>query len=561
MYPIMRNPDNKEDLVCMGMTDADKQDIEHSVSRLLPLDRIAKQAKKALDMLESTDIKAKVEIEITKIGIVPEGPPDERFNHLPEDIVKGDIFASGRMRVPIPVCSKNDANPDELNWKMLEIGFSFYRSRRMDRPKIIFSIFPYEQTSGFLKPSTERVAERQAGFERLRKYIFRGKIPIETFIGLKEKFEPIFERWLRDHVQKMVDTGEFSKIVGAVEAEKTLFKGSDLKIDSVLNGVDDKLRETLKSPSGNICVPSYQSWAGTEAQQGWLKLCQLPSYAEDYFKKEIDFLTQNGERISQAAGDPDHILFFGIGNFEKEAFLLKMMLGARSDKEVTVHGIDIGTEFHLCAFKGMADIRKETGKPVKYRGHIALFESAPDIADYIHDTHRENETKILRICLGNTFGNFSKDENPWEDLAGSMKKGERLLISADIVQRHPSEEIRKAKIEGVLARYQSREWKQWVLNPLYRAVGLNNRWIISPDNVEIAWDEATHGVVFKYRFPEKVVITDDLKFAKDEVIELHRSRKIDPDRLNMEAGRNGFEVKDLISNEAGNFGYFLLEKL
>jgi hypothetical protein len=555
-----RTPDGfdggKPEKISLKMSPEDHSDVDRDAKGFLPLEIIAERGKRALDVIESTDVREMAAIRITKMGLVPNTPPEGRFTEIPEDITPGDLFVSGTMLAPIPVCAA-----DGINWQRMEIGFSFYRNSRMGRPKVIFSLFPSERTSNFLRPINERVAERQRGFEVIMRGVFNRKIPTETFFGLKEKIEPIYERWVREKVQEMIDRGEYSGIVSAVEGEKGLFAGSDLKIDSVLKDVDASLKETLRGPTGGIEVPSYQSWAGTEAQEGWLRLCRLPSYADDYMKKEKAFLDANSDRIIEAAGDPDHILLFGIGNFEKEAELLKKFLNRQNEKDLTVHGIDVGTEFHLCAFKAMADIRKEMAKPVKYRGHIALFACAPAISDYINKTSPEKDPTVLRICLGNTFGNFSKDENPWDNLAGNMKKGDRLLISADTVQRGPSEEERKAKIDWILSRYQSREWREWAMNPLYRAFGKDHRWLLSSDNLTISWDETIHGVVFRYRFPEAVDNRQGMCFSKDEEIELHRSRKIDPDRFVREAGRNGFTIREQILNEAGDFGYYILEKL
>jgi|GEM_PF-2793626 len=534
-------------------------------------DTIKDRVRKILGIIETTPVKSRFRLVIEKIGITPETPPDSHFTEIPADIPKRALFVSGKAYLPIPVCPKKEEtveNP-EFEWQILEISFSFYRKSFRDAPIVLVSFDTNSRTSSFLKPIGLRVAERGEALKILRKDVYE-RVPEETFYEFKDEFESIYIRWIRDEVQRIIDTGELEGIVKAIESRilnTSIGLSSswfDLRIVSTNNDADQELIKTLRRPSGEACVSSFQSWVGHEAQQGWLKLCRLESYARDYVDREMDFLAQYGDEISDAIGEVDHVLILGIGNFIKEERLLgRLLLKQKKDKKsLTVHGVDINPEFQQFAFHGMDNLRKNSPSiELKYKGHISLFSKIPDITDYIRLRHSNGAPRIASVILGNTFGNFSKFEDMWSSFTEGMKTGDILVISGDVVSQSLPEEERNARIKHILARYESPEWREWVLHPLYRAFGQDYKKFISPNNVKIAWDDTIYGVVITYTFPERIDNQRGMSFNAGEVVELFRSKKIDPARFTAEAGRNGFRIKQSAMNPDNSFGCFILEKV
>ncbi|MBU0667786.1 L-histidine N(alpha)-methyltransferase [Patescibacteria group bacterium] len=547
----------------LDLTSEDVTDVRRDAATYLPLDVISKRARMALEaIIFSSKVRSMARIEITEIGVVPDVPPDNRFKEIPEDIPKGALFVCGKMLAPIPMCKTNIKNPEDekkdedgkkdkdLGWKLLHLDFSYYRTGPGNKPKIIISVFPYKRSSDFLKPENERIAERQKGFERLRRGTYGRKIPNETFHGLKEEFEPIFERWIIEHVQRMIDEGDLKDIAGAVENEKSLFSGADLQIDATATTavMDADLKKELQM-AAPVHISSSQCYVGEQAQSGWLRLCNAPSY--DLTGREQEFLSKHARKIAEEAGQVDHAIIFGVGDAKKETLFIKELLEGNQNREMRVHGIDVGSKFHLHALEGMKTIRTETEKNIKYRGYVALFEKAFEITDGIRMRSTGNP-KFLRVSFGNTFGNF---DDAWSVFTKGMRKGDVLVITSDIVPSR-QDPARESRINEIVARYRIHQWKEWVLNPLYRAGFLR---LVSPDNVEVTWNEARSAIEFTYKFTEGVDYGAG-KFGAGDQIRLYLSRKIEIEQFEREATRSGFVIKSNIQNDAGDFGCFVLEK-
>jgi len=557
--PEDQDNQSPDSVVTLEMTAEDRQAIENIADRFSLFEKIAYFSKRAMDLIESTFVKAKAKINITKIGVVPEEPTDERFSEIPADIPKQAIFASGTMLAPLPVCG-NEKGQTDPDWKCLKIGFSFYRRSQMERPKIITSIFPYNRTSDFLKPIPERVAERQRAFERLMSFLYGGKIPTETFNGIKEEVEPIIERWIREAVQEKLDKGEFKVIADAGEKDTGIFKNSDIQVDpdATQAYMDGQLTETLRKPSP-IHIPSYQCYVGTEAQEGWLNLCRTPSYA--LASREMDLLSRNAEQITEEIGPVGHIIMFGLGDAEKESYLIRKLLEKRDQEAppLDIHGIDVGMKFHLNGLLEMKKLRQETGKAISYRGHAALFENAAKIAGSM-TRETESDRRTLRFTLGNTFCNF---DDPWDVFAPAMKQGDVLMLTTDIIQPAGSTDpaIRKQRednIAAIVARYNIPQWKEWVMNSFYRANFWRGR--VFPENVEVKWDDANSAVVLMYKFTESVQNDRGIKFGAGDEVRLYMSKKFDSDRLEREAERKDLRIKKILKNQTEDFGCFILEK-
>jgi len=568
--PDITGPSSSEQPIRVELSPGEKEDIRNEARKFIDLDRIKRTGQRALDIIEwNTNVRDITDITVTKIGVVPSKPPNSHLGEaLPADIKEGDLFVSGRMVVPIPVCEpgqdekSNDENGDPPpTWKPLEVGFSLYRKQSNAKPQIIFAIWPYKQSSEFLKPRMERVAERQEGFRWLTRHVYHNKIPAETFHGLKEKLEPIYERWLWEHVQKMVDKGEFKRIVEAVEKDKSLFRHSDIQIDThaTEDSMDTQLNETLRTPTP-FSIPSAQVYVGEDAQAGWLNLCRAPSYSLS--SREMDLLRQNADKISEATADTRHVMMFGLGDAEKERFLIGRILEKRCPDSGTldVHGIDVGLHFHQNALEGMKEVRDRTGKDVGYRGHVDLFENAEKIGADMRTSPDGSKDSTLRFTLGNTFCNF---DDPWAVFAAGMVKGDKLMITSDIIPSpenlgEEEKQQRDEKIRQIVARYDIPEWKEWVLSPLYRA-GFRGR--IFHDNVKVEWDEARRAIVFTYKFTNPVDNGNGIRFDSGEEIRLYMSKKLDQRRFEKEAGNKGFKINELLKNDSGDFGCFILEKV
>ncbi len=572
----IRGPDDmdgleSDDSLCLKKTPQDEARILRDASMLLPLEVVEEITRKALIQIGLRPVSSQVNITITKIGVVPDTPPkfqdvppDKRITEIPKDIPKGALFASGTMKVPVPVCEKDETGKEEISWKSWTLGYSFYRTSRMEEVKIILAIFPYDRSSEFLQPESVRVSERQTGFDNMRAIAYKNKISGETFNGMKEKFEDIYKGWLQKYIQEMLDSGELSKIIESVENEKALFRQSDLRIDPAATeaSMNRKLSECLRKPSP-VLIPSSQSYVGEEAQTGWLNLCRAPGYG--LASRELDLLKQNADKIIAEVGPVENVMVFGLGDSIKESEIVKKLLESRDkdSKPLNLHGIDVGMKFHLNALQAMKNIRGETGKNVAYRGHVALFESSPAIASSIHRTADSND-RTLRVSLGNTFCNF---DDPWSVFARGMKSGDMLMFTSESIPSAenltPEEKAqREEKIAEIVKRYQIPEWKEFVLNPLYR-MGFRGR--VHANNVEVRWDEASNAVVFQYKFTSHVDngnVEDSKKvhFSPGEEIRLYMSKKIDPSRFSSEAMRNGLRIKQILKSDSGDTGCFILEK-
>lgn len=543
---------DKAERIKLAKTPEDKTDIKRDAKAYLPLQVIADCSKRALDVINyDTNVRSKARIVITEIGVVPNIPPDSRFAEIPEDIPKEALFVCGKMLAPIPVCPGSLASPERLEWKLLQLDFSYYRTGPGDKPKIITSLFPYEKSSNFLKAESERIAERQKGFERLRRGTYGRRIPNETFHGLKEKFELVFERWIIEHVQRLIDEGDLSEIASAVENERSLFSSADLRIDTeaTTNIMDQNLEKTLRKPTP-MHIPSSQCYVGEKAQAGWLKLCNAPAY--DLSNREMEFLSDRVVKIAEAVGSVDQVIIFGLGNAKKEMKLIEEILKNYQKGTLRVHGIDVGSKFHLHALERMKNIRTETKKPVKYRGYVALFEKASEITERIR-TRPSSDSRFLRVSFGNTFGNF---DDAWSVFTEDMKKGDALVITSDIVPSR-QDPTRESKIDEIVARYEIPQWREWVLNPLYRAGFMGQ---VSPDNVKVMWNDTTSAIEFTYQFTESVDNGKGIQFGQGDQIKLYSSRKIELEQFEREAIRSSFVITEKFENDDGDFGCFVLEK-
>lgn len=531
-------------------TPLDETETQHQVELLMLPDVIKKRMQMILDAMHTRIIRTKAEITIQKIGVVPEARPDG--NEIPSDIPKGALFVFGEAWLPVPICTERDENPDGFTWRLLlRTSFSFYRPTRSSRPHIIISPYVYEQSSAFLNSIKQRVADRRQALMQLRTGPYASAIADEIFYPLKDLLEPLYLQWISDTVQEIIDARELKGIVETVENERTLFSLSDLSVDTTEAMMDEKLYRKLRERSP--VIPSCQNYVGRDAQTGWLNLCKMPSY--NLAAREMDFLAQHADQIVAEIDEADNILIFGLGNFEKELLLLEKLLEKKGDRKTTVHGIDVGPEFHLRAFKGMKAIQQtKTQELVRYRGHLALFENASEINEHIRKRSKSG-ARTLRVSLGNTFGNF---ENPWDVYTQGMEKGDILLITSDTLPspQDLSREDRRARIKDIVARYKIPEWREWVLNPLYR-VGFRGR--VFADKVKVEWDEKNNRVVFTY--PGPIDNGSGIEFGLTESIELYRSGKIDCAGFALEAKRNGFTIRKRLKNEEDDFGCVILEKL
>lgn len=543
-------------------THGDVEEIQRLTRRLLMPEDIASRMDEILYLMEKGPLDVKKMFKITmniKTGIVPDKPP-ERFKAIPDDITSGVPFVSGEALLPIPICKSHSGGG--FTWQLLRTSFSFYKEE--GKQKILIPFYVYEQSSDSLKPRTDRISERQTALEKIRTRCYGEAITSEIFYPLKDKLEPIFLRWINEKVQEMIDTGELRRIFETIEKHKEWFAHSDLQIDADATGIEmnKKLDERLRRPSP-IRMPSCQLYVGKSAQDGWLELCKTPSY--DLAGREREFIEHNIDSIVKAIPSIDHVMIFGLGDAEKEKFLLEKLLEKQGNKKMNVHGIDVGSEFHLRAFEGMQAIQAQQiqaqKQPVRYRGYIALFESAAKIAKHIRERSRRRAKSIpktLRVSLGNTFGNF---DDQWSVFAKGMETGDMLMITSDIIPEGSSVE-RGEKIKNILTRYEIPEWKKWVLHPLYRA-GFSSAQI-SPDNVKVEWDEESSGIIFTYTFTTPTTPVGNSRgrsFGPGDSIKLYRSKKIVPTRFACEAEGNGFKIKKCLADENGDFGCFILEKV